>query len=151
MVADPGAAARAALLLVTGAVVIADRELALDLAAVAIAGGLLYLGARHVLAGPPGRLAGAALVSLAVAVTVASGGPEHVPPAVAAAESPPAATPAAQRSAPRDKPTRRATSGSPRICFASKAGCRAAAEGAAIPADAVVTTLRDGRVCVRSR
>ena len=45
--------------------VLADRELALDLAAVSAGGLLLYLGARHLLAGP-WRLAltGAALVSL---------------------------------------------------------------------------------------
>ena len=60
---------RGVMLLVTGAVVLADRELALDLAAVGAAGVLLYLGARHLLAGP-GRLAlaGAALVILTAAL-----------------------------------------------------------------------------------
>ena len=45
---------RGVALLVAGTVVLADRELALDLAAVGGAGVLLYLGARHLLAGRMG-------------------------------------------------------------------------------------------------
>jgi hypothetical protein len=60
---------RGAALVLAGAVVLADRELALDLAAVGAGGLLLYLGARHLLAGP-WRLAisGAALLALTVAL-----------------------------------------------------------------------------------
>ena len=43
---------RGVALLLAGAMVLADRELALDLAAVGVGGVLLYLGARHLLAGP---------------------------------------------------------------------------------------------------
>ncbi|MEA2133396.1 MAG: hypothetical protein QOC68_1305 [Solirubrobacteraceae bacterium] len=126
---------RGAALLVTGAVVLADRDLALDLAAAAVAGVLLYLGARHLLAGRARiALAGAALLALATGVAVAASGPERAPQVVAAtATTPPA------------------PSGSPRICFASMQDARAAAESAAIPKGAVVKTLSDGRVCVRSR
>jgi hypothetical protein len=60
---------RGAALLLAGAVVIADRELAFDLAAVGAGGLLLYLGARHLLTGP-WRLAisGAALLALTLAL-----------------------------------------------------------------------------------
>jgi hypothetical protein len=62
---------RGAALLLVGAVVLADRELALDLAAVTAGGLLLYLGAQHLLAGP-WRLAltAAALVSLTAVLAV---------------------------------------------------------------------------------
>lgn len=141
-------------LLVTGAVVLADRELALDLAAVATAGVLLYLGARHLLAGP-GRvaLAGAALLSLAAVVAVTSTGPAHLTEAASAAARTPASATGARHSGSRDRPavarSTGSSSGSPRICFASMLDARAAAEGASIPADAVVKTMSDGRVCVR--
>jgi hypothetical protein len=45
---------RGVALLVMGSLVLADRDLALDLAAVGVAGVLLYLGARHLLAGRNG-------------------------------------------------------------------------------------------------
>jgi hypothetical protein len=146
---------RGAALLVTGSVVLADRELALDLAAVGAAGVLLYLGARHLLAGRARvALAGAAMLSLAAAVAVASSRPDRVAEAAAApvARNPAAAT-GARHSRSRDRSpvasSTGASSGSPRICFASMQDARAAAEGASIPAGAVVKTMSDGRVCVR--
>ena len=58
-------------LLVAGALVLADRDLAFDLAAAAAAGVLLYLGARHLLAGRVRlALAAAALLALTVGVAV---------------------------------------------------------------------------------
>jgi hypothetical protein len=140
---------RGVALLVTGALVLADRELALDLVAVAVAGVLLYLGARHLVAGR-GRVAlvGAALLSL-TAVVVASSERDPAPRTVVAEASPAPAT-RAHRSAPRERPALARNAGpSPRICFASMQDARAAAEGASIPVGAVVKTLSDGRVCVR--
>jgi hypothetical protein len=143
---------RGVALLVTGAVVVADRDLALDLAAAAATGVLLYLGARHLLAGRAGiALAAAALLALTAGVAVAASGPEHAPQVVAAAATTrPAPTATTRGRSPRRR-SAAVPSGSPRICFASMQDARAAAEGAAIPAGAVVKTLSDGRVCVRPR
>ena len=149
------ASVRGVALLVAGALVLADRELSLDLAAVGAAGVLLYLGARHLLAGHAGvAFAGAGLLVLTVAVAGAAGRPDHVPEAVAATvASTPAPATAAHRSGSRARPavapSTGSSSGSPRVCFASMVDARAAAEGASIPPGAVVKTMADGRVCVR--
>jgi len=143
------AGARGAVLLVAGAITLADRDLALDLVGVAVAGVLLYLGARQLLSGRARIvLAGAALLVVTAGVAVAAHGPDHAPPAVAAAKRTAAVKPGS--TAPRSAtPSAPAPSGSPRICFASMQDARAAAERAAIPAGAVVKVRSDGRVCVR--
>jgi hypothetical protein len=143
---------RGGALLVAGALALADRDLALDLAAVAAAGLLLYLGARQLLAGRARiALAGAALLALTAGVAVAANGPAPAPAATErTATVKPAAT--ARPSTARARPARTpaaAPSGSPPICFASMRDARAAAEGAAIPEGAVVKVRADGRVCVR--
>lgn len=72
------ASLRGVTMLVTGAVVLADRDLALDLVTAAVAGVLVYLGARHLLAGRIGvAVATAALLALTAGVAVAASGPEH--------------------------------------------------------------------------
>ena len=142
-------------LVVTGSLVLADRELALDLAAVGVSGVLLYLGARHLVAGHARvALAGAALLALTAPVAGMSGRPDRVPAAAAAAvASTPAPAAGAHHSSSRDRPAAArgsdSSSRSPRICFASMRDARAAAEGASIPAGAKVQTMPDGRVCVR--
>jgi hypothetical protein len=148
------AAVRGAALLVAGALALADRDLALDLATVAAAGVLLYLGARQLLVGRARiALAGAALLVLGAGVAVALNRPDPAPRAEAAskrtAEVKAGATPQRSTARARSAPTPAAPSGGPRICFASMRDARAAAEGAAIPAGAVVKVLSDGRVCVR--
>ena len=146
---------RGVALLAAGSLVLADRELALDLAAVGAGGVLLYLGARHLLAGRTRvALAGAAVLAVSAAVAGVSGRPDHVPAAAASAlkGTPAPATGARDSGARARPPAARSTgssSGSPRICFASIQDARAAAEGASIPAGAVVKTMPDGRVCVR--
>jgi hypothetical protein len=112
-----------------------------------VAGVLLYLGARQLLAGRAGlALASAALVSLA-ALAIAASRPDPVPEATAAAV---ASTPApGARDRPRLTRATGSSSGAPRVCFASMLDARAAAEDASIPAGAVVKTMADGRVCVR--
>ena len=137
---------RGAGLVVAGALLLADRDLALDLAAAAGAGVLLYLGACRLLAGRNRIVpAGAALAALACGVALATAGPAHAPHVVTAAKSAP---PAKASTRPRQTGT---AASSPRICFASMRDARAAAEGAAIPEGAVVKRLADGRVCVRER
>jgi hypothetical protein len=147
------ASLRGVILLATGAIVLADRDLALDLAAVAAAGVLLYLGARHLLAGRARlTLALAALLALTAGVAVAASGPDRAPQVVAAGAAPrggPAASPHRATAAAARRSTA-PSSGNPRICFASMQDARAAAEGAAIPAGAAVRVLSDGRVCVRA-
>ena len=150
------AGVRGAALLAAGAIALADRDLALDLAAVTAAGLLLYLGARQLLAGRARiALAGAALLVLTAGVAVAANGPDPAPPAVAAAAAErtaavkAAAAPGGSTARARSAPATAAPSGSPRICFASMRDARAAAEGSAIPAGAVVKVRSDGRVCVR--
>ena len=62
---------RGVALLVSGAIVLADRDLAFDLATAAVAGVLLYRGARHLLAGRARvALAAGAILVLAVGVAV---------------------------------------------------------------------------------
>jgi hypothetical protein len=134
---------------VAGALALADRDLALDLAMVAAAGVLLYLGARQLLLGRARTaFAGAALLVLAAGVAVALDGPAPAPRAAAASVK---AGATAQPSTARDRPapSTAAPAGGPRICFASMRDAHAAEEGAAIPAGAGVKVLSDGRVCVR--
>jgi len=136
-------------LLAAGAITLADRDLALDLAGVAAAGVLLYLGARQLLAGRARvALAGAALLVVTAGVAVAAHGPDPAPPAAAAAERT-AAVKAKSNARRSTTPSAPAPSGSPRICFASMQDARAAAERAVVPAGAVVKVRSDGRVCVR--
>ena len=146
------AASRGAALVMAGAVTLADHDLALDLAAVAAAGVLLYLGALQLLAGRARiALAGIALLAMTVSVAVAAHGPDPAPPEAAAGERTGAVKTGAvvQGSTARVRSAPAPPSGSPRICFASRQDARAAAEGAAIPEGAVVKELSDGRVCVR--
>ena len=144
------AGARGAAALVAGALLLADRELALDLAAAAGAGVLLYVGACRLLAGRARvPLAATALIGLAVVVAVAARGPASTPdfaPAAKATQDGGSAARAAVRGN-RPPPRRRPE----RICFASMADARLAAEGASVPEGAVVQQLDDGRVCVRRR
>ena len=138
------AGVRGVVLLVAGAITLADRDLALDLVGVAVAGVLLYLGARQLLAGRARiALAGAAMLVVTAGVAVAAHGPHPAPPAPAAVER------TAARSTTPSATATAAPAGSPRICFASMQDARAAAEGAALPAGAVVKVRSDGRVCVR--
>ena len=132
------AAARGAALVAAGAVALADRDLALDLAAVAVAGLLLYLGARQLLAGRARiALAGAALLALTAVVAVGRARPG---PCTAGRSGGGAdrggqgsrARPALHRAGTPGASGRRAL-GQPPICFASMRDARAAAEGAAIP------------------
>ena len=143
------AAVRGAALLVAGALALADRDLALDLATVAAAGVLLYLGARQLLLGRARiALAGAALLVLGAGVAVALDAPAPAPRAASASVK---AGATAQPSTARDRPapSTAVPAGGPRICFASMRDAQAAEEGAAIPAGAAVKVLSDGRVCVR--
>ena len=139
---------RGAALLVAGAILLADRDLAFDLAAAAGAGVLVYLGACRLLSGR-GRavLAAAALIVLTAGVAAAASRPAQVGRVVAVTQVP-ASAPA--RHAPRPSKNR-SKAAQPRVCFASMQDARAAAEGAAIPEGAVVRQLGDGRVCVRGR
>ena len=145
--AVPGAL-RGAGLVAAGAVLLADRDLAFDIAATAGAGVLLYLGACRLLAGRDRIVrAGAALAVLTAAVVLATGGPPHTPQPAARAEAAVRASAAAHRA----RPSTRSVARTPRICFASVGDARVAAERAAIPEGAVVKQLADGRVCVRER
>ena len=141
----PARASAGAALLVAGAILLADRDLALDLAAVAVAGVLLYLGARRLLAGRARLGSRAPRCSCWRPAWPWPDGPARTRPRRVVT----AAAKASPRPRPRGPPPRRARGASPRICFASMRDARAAAEGAAIPEGAAVRQLSDGRVCVR--
>lgn len=145
--AVPGAL-RGAGLVAAGGVLLADRDLAFDIAATAGAGVLLYLGACRLLAGRDRIVrAGAALAVMAAVVALAAGGPPPTPQPAARADVAVRASAAAGRA----RPSGRAKARTPQICFASMGDARVAAETAAIPEGAVVKQLGDGRVCVRER
>ena len=139
------AGARAAAALLGGALLLADPDLTLGVAAAGAAGLLLYVGAERLLAGRAGYgLAVTALAGLAVGVTLASGGPDPAPELTAA---PARASAASARSQPKaERPP-----AAPKVCFASMQDARTAAETAAIPEGSTVRRLADGRVCVRAR
>jgi len=142
---------RAAAALLAGGLLLADRDVALDLAAAGAAGLLLYLGTERLLAARAG-LAVPALAGVAVVVVVASGGPAHAPPLTAVTTSAGAATAApSQPAAGRRQAKGEPPPAGPQVCFASMQDARAAAETAAIPVGATVRRLADGRVCVRAR
>jgi hypothetical protein len=145
--AVPGAL-RGAGLLAAGGVLLADRDLAFDIAATTGAGVLLYLGACRLLAGRARfARAGAALAVLTAVVAVAASAPPHTPQRAASAEVAVRASAKAGRTRSSQRPAAR----TPRICFASMGDARVAAERAAIPEGAIVKQLADGRVCVRGR
>jgi hypothetical protein len=141
--------ARGAAALAAGALLLADRALALDLLAAAAAGVLLYVGACRLLAGPArGPLAAGALALLVAVTALATGGPAPAPDFAPAAEATQNGTAARASVRGSRAPSRRRPE---RICFASMADARLAAEGAAVPRDVVVQRLDDGRVCLRRR
>jgi hypothetical protein len=145
--AVPGAL-RGAGLVAAGAVLLADRDLAFDIAATTGAGVLLYLGACRLLAGRDRIVrAGAALAVLTAVVVLAAGRPPHTPQPVARADAAVRASAAAHRA----RPSTASVARKPRICFASAGDARVAAQRAAIPEGAVVKQFADGRVCVRER
>ena len=80
---------------------------------------------------------------MAVAGTLASGGPDHAPELSAARTREHGVAPSQPRAEPAPA--------TPLVCFASMQDARAAAETAAIPEGASVRRLADGRVCVRAR